>query len=80
MTTTRFLVTGTALLAVGAGLLALGSWVDSAVLTIAGAASIFGVFVLREVWQWRGAGRAWLMMCAALAIVVLVAFAVESLG
>lgn len=68
------------LLASGAALLILSSVTDSAVLAVAGAGCIVAVFVAREAWVWRGAGRQWLTMVGALAVIVLVAFVVAHLG
>ena len=78
MTTKRFLMIGCIALAAGIALLALGSVLDSAAVSVAGAACVFSVFILRERWLWGGAGKARLLMPALLGSVVLVAFVVDA--
>jgi hypothetical protein len=80
MTTKRFLVIGCIALVAGIALLALGSVLDSAAVSVAGAACVLSLFILRERWPWGGAGKQRLLMPALLGSVVLVAFVVERLS
>ncbi|MEY2535089.1 MAG: hypothetical protein QOF29_2999 [bacterium] len=79
METSRLLVALAVGLAVAAGFLALASVLDVPALRFAAVAAIVGVLVAREVWTWRGAGRAWVGMLLAVIAVAAVAFVVERL-
>lgn len=74
-----FLLTAVVGLVLGAMCLALAAILNSSVLAVGGAAFVIAVLVAREGWLWAGEGRRWLITTAALAGVVVAAFAVQRL-
>jgi hypothetical protein len=76
----RFLVVLVAGLAAAAVCLVLAAVLDAPALRLVAVALVVGVLIGREMWIWRGHGRAWLAIGGLLLAVGALAFAVQRLA
>ncbi len=76
----RFAIVVPTSLALAAVFLALAGALDRPVLAVIGVAFLALMLGAREAWVWRGAGRQWLMLLAALAAIVLAGLVLQQLA